>query len=110
MVKQLKMLKTSVKFLCWFGAMLLIFGLVSLRRVITRVCAVGDLAYRARCVGNECGGTHQFNNFDMSISVDTVTESQFRTTSACQFHCETEQTNHFSFPHRTRRKGCRLMT
>jgi hypothetical protein len=33
------MLKTSLKFLCWFGAILLILGLVSLRRVITGVGA-----------------------------------------------------------------------
>jgi hypothetical protein len=50
MIKQLKMLKTFVKFLCWFGAMLLIFGLVCLRRVITGVCAVRHIAYQARCV------------------------------------------------------------
>jgi hypothetical protein len=30
MVEQLKMLKTFVKFLCWFGGMLLTFGLASL--------------------------------------------------------------------------------
>jgi hypothetical protein len=34
--KTVKMLKTCVKFLCLFGAMLLIFGLLSLRRVIRR--------------------------------------------------------------------------
>jgi hypothetical protein len=56
------MLKTSVKFLCWFGAMLLIFFLVSIRRVITGVCAAGHLAYQARCVEYECGGTCQFSN------------------------------------------------
>jgi hypothetical protein len=49
-VKQLKMLKTSVKFLCWFGFMLLIFGLVSVRHEIPGVYAVGYPAYRARCV------------------------------------------------------------
>jgi hypothetical protein len=36
-VKQLKILKTSVKFFCWFGVMLLTFGLVSLRHVIPGV-------------------------------------------------------------------------
>jgi hypothetical protein len=49
-VKRLKKLKTSVKFLCCFGVMLLIFGLVSLRHVIPGVYAVGYPAYWARCV------------------------------------------------------------
>jgi hypothetical protein len=56
------MLKTSVKFLCWFGAMFLIFGLVSLRRVIAGICAVGHPAYGARRVECECGGARQFSN------------------------------------------------
>jgi hypothetical protein len=59
----LKILKTSAKFLCWFGAMLLSFGLVFLRRVITGVCAVGHPAYRARSVACECGGARQFSNY-----------------------------------------------
>jgi hypothetical protein len=50
MVKQLKMLKNFVKFQCWFGAMLLMFGLVSVRRVITCVCAVGHPACQDGCV------------------------------------------------------------
>jgi hypothetical protein len=51
MVKEFKVLKTSVKFLCWFGVVSLIFGLVSLRHVIPVVYAVGYPAYRARCFG-----------------------------------------------------------
>jgi hypothetical protein len=62
MVKQLKILKTSLKFLCWFGAILLIYGLVSLRRVIAGVCAVGHPAYHARCVEYACGEARQFSS------------------------------------------------
>jgi hypothetical protein len=49
-IKKTKCLKTSIKFLCWFVVMFLIFGLVSLRCVITGVCAVGHPPYQARCV------------------------------------------------------------